>query len=106
MPSNTEILAVAKRYLYGNYKPAPFVVARGVSACQGGMCVLGSSPSVSGVFYVDDDGALRASYGTRLPDLQRETIAAAKTGPVFLLGFTDPSKTPEPRAVVQLAPPP
>jgi acetylornithine/N-succinyldiaminopimelate aminotransferase len=29
MPSNTEILAVAKRYLYGNYKPAPFVVARG-----------------------------------------------------------------------------
>ena len=29
MPSNTELLAVAKRRLYANYKPAPFVVARG-----------------------------------------------------------------------------
>ena len=29
-PSNTEILAVAKRRLYGNYKPAPFVVVRGL----------------------------------------------------------------------------
>ena len=29
MPSNTELLAVAKRRLYPNYKPAPFVLARG-----------------------------------------------------------------------------
>lgn len=29
MSSNTEILAVAKRRLYGNYKPAQFVIARG-----------------------------------------------------------------------------
>jgi acetylornithine/N-succinyldiaminopimelate aminotransferase len=27
--SNTELLAVAKRRLYGNYKPAPFILARG-----------------------------------------------------------------------------
>ncbi len=29
MPSNTDILAVAKRRLYANYKPAPFVLVRG-----------------------------------------------------------------------------
>jgi acetylornithine/N-succinyldiaminopimelate aminotransferase len=29
MPSNTDLLAVAKRRLYPNYKPAPFVLARG-----------------------------------------------------------------------------
>jgi len=29
MPSNTELLAVAKRRLYPNYKPAPFVLVRG-----------------------------------------------------------------------------
>jgi acetylornithine/N-succinyldiaminopimelate aminotransferase len=29
MPSNTDLLAVAKRRLYGNYKPAPFVLVRG-----------------------------------------------------------------------------
>jgi acetylornithine/N-succinyldiaminopimelate aminotransferase len=29
MTSNTDLLAVAKRRLYGNYKPAPFVLARG-----------------------------------------------------------------------------
>ena len=29
MTSNTDLLAVAKRRLYGNYKPAPFILARG-----------------------------------------------------------------------------
>ena len=29
MPSNTDLLAVAKRRLYPNYKPAPFVLVRG-----------------------------------------------------------------------------
>jgi acetylornithine/N-succinyldiaminopimelate aminotransferase len=29
MPSNTDLLAVAKRRLYANYKPAPFVLVRG-----------------------------------------------------------------------------
>jgi acetylornithine/N-succinyldiaminopimelate aminotransferase len=29
MPSNTDLLAVAKRVLYPNYKPAPFVLSRG-----------------------------------------------------------------------------
>jgi acetylornithine/N-succinyldiaminopimelate aminotransferase len=29
MPSNTDLLAVAKRRLYPNYKPAPFILARG-----------------------------------------------------------------------------
>jgi acetylornithine/N-succinyldiaminopimelate aminotransferase len=29
MTSNTDLLAVAKRRLYGNYKPAPFVLSRG-----------------------------------------------------------------------------
>jgi hypothetical protein len=32
MTSNTDLLAVAKRRLYGNYKPAPFVLARGHEA--------------------------------------------------------------------------
>lgn len=29
MPSNTDLLATAKRHLYGNYRPAPFVLVRG-----------------------------------------------------------------------------
>ena len=29
MTSNTDLLAVAKRRLYGNYKPAPFILSRG-----------------------------------------------------------------------------
>ena len=29
MPTNAELLASAKKYLYGNYRPAPFVLSRG-----------------------------------------------------------------------------
>lgn len=71
MTSNTDLLAVAKRRLYGNYKPAPFVLARG-KGCE--------------LFDLDDErwldlcaGVAVCSVGHAHPSLARVIAEQAST---------------------------
>ena len=71
MTSNTDLLAVAKRRLYGNYKPAPFVLARG-KGCE--------------LFDLDDErwldlcaGVAVCSVGHAHPSLSRVIAEQAAT---------------------------
>lgn len=82
--------------------PAPLDVA----SCGDGVCVLGSDATGQALVYLDDEGKPRASALPLIKGLRVNRIAAARSGPVFVAGDTDPAIEALHELVIQIAPPP
>jgi hypothetical protein len=82
--------------------PAPFAV----TACSGGLCILGADATGQSLLYLDDDGNPRAPALPLIKGLRLSHIAAARSGPVFIAGASDPVVEATNEVVIQLAPPP
>jgi hypothetical protein len=76
------------------------------TSCAGGICVLDSDDSGQSLVYLDDEGAPRAKAVPLIKGLYVSRIAAARSGPVFGAGDSDPALEPLHQVVIQIAPPP
>ena len=84
--------------------PAPLDVTR----CSGGVCVV-SAPDPAGqqsIVYLDENGNPRGPAVRLFKGLRANSIAAARSGAVFVAGDSDPSIEAYHQVVIQMAPAP